>query len=283
MSEPKYLADLAYWVMERESVRHLKEVEKEPAPWTPDPILAGNRWCNVHREDDKVTRWIFDNFLPGNGNGGKEVPIALCVARLVNWPDTLKDLTYPINGWTPNYKQHWFNTFAARRAAGDKLWTGAYMVTGGFSAGGESKETIIGRVLDGAAIACDEFASKRWHRLADAAAQLTVPGMGQFLVAQVIADLKNTDWLRIATDWYTWCAPGPGSTMGLNFIHGRDRAKSLSQSQFMIEVNDIRAFIERETGFKLCAQNTQNCLCELSKYIRAKYFNERLKNTYTPH
>lgn len=282
MSELKYLPDLAYWIQEREAIRINKEVDHLLPPWTDDRIMSHNRWCNVRRENDKVTKWIFSNFLPGNGNRDEEVPIALCIARLVNWPDTLKELGYPTHGWTPNYKQHWFNTFALRRVAREKMWTGAYMVTGGYSAGGEPKEVIIARVLDGAAAACEDFVATRWHRLQDAATALEVPGLGPFLVAQVIADLKNTGWLSMATDWFTWCAPGPGSTMGLNFIHGRDRAKAIPASQFRDEVNDIRAFIARETDHNLCAQNTQNCLCELSKYIRAKYFNESLKNTYTP-
>jgi hypothetical protein len=48
---------------------------------------------------------------------------------------------------------------------------------------------------------------------------------------------------------------------------------------FIAEVNEIRQLIGNKVGLQLCAQNTQNCLCELSKYLRAKN-GERLKNKY---
>jgi len=70
--------------------------------------------------------------------------------------------------------------------------------------------------------------------------------------------------------------------MGLNFLHDRERRFNVSAVQFRREVNEVRRLILEETDNQLCAQNTQNCLCELSKYLRAKYFNERLKTTYKP-
>jgi hypothetical protein len=275
----KYINDLIYWVNEREAMRRRKEIHGWLDPVSEDLVMRNNRWCNVHREHDKVTKWIFENFMPSH-LGDDTIPFAMCVARLVNWPDTLIELAYPTHGWSKEYRAHWLETFAARRAAGLKGWTGAYMVTGGYSAGGEPKEVIIARVLDGAAQTCHRFLGARPATLSFAAGTLATPGMGQFLVAQVIADLKNTDHLRGAPDWWTWCAPGPGSQMGLNFIHDRPRSMQLAPQQFMLEVNEIRELLQRHTGIKLCAQNTQNCLCELSKFIRAKYFDERLKNRY---
>lgn len=269
-----YLKDLLYWVKERDRMRLRKEVDGAPPPWTDDPIMANNRWCNVHREDDKVTRWIFKNWLC---KPDQHLQIAACIGRVVNWPETLVLLGYPKDGWSPAYRSNWLKTFEDLRRAGKKAWTGAYMVTGGYSAGGEPKEVIIARVLDGAA----ERPHIQIHdTLAVAAEKLATPGIGTFLAAQVIADLKHTPLLEAADDWWEWCAPGPGSTMGLNFLHDRPRAKPLPPSQFMDEVNQVRTFILKELGVGLCAHNTQNCLCELSKYIRAKYFGERLKNSY---
>jgi hypothetical protein len=279
----KYLDDLLHWITERENIRVKKTFELTPPPWTDDPIIANNRWCNVYREDDKVTKWIMEKWIPHQRSiHDQNLPIALCIARLVNWPDTLEQLGYPEHGWTPVYRQHFLDTFANRRKMGQKSWTGAYMVTGGFSAGGETKEVIIARVLDGASDKCDGFIIDRPKRLSEAAMILSTPGIGPFLVAQVIADLKHTGHLRHAIDYMDWCAPGPGSMMGLNFIHDRPRAQSIGGKQFIEEVNEIQRFIADNLKLELCAQNTQNCLCELSKYVRAKYFNERLKNSYIP-
>ena len=277
----RYIPELIYWVSERDLMRQRRQMGWGGPPWSGDPIMANNRWCNVRREDDKVTRWIFDNFMPPD-RSDPSIPFAMCVARLVNWPDTLRELGYPVDGWTAAYRAAFLDVFAARRANKLKSWTGAYMVTGGFSAGGEPKEVIIARVLDGAAERCAQTLKDKPQSLLDWSRSLSCPGMGTFLVAQVIADLKNTSWLSRAPDRMTWCAPGPGSTMGLNFIHDRPRTKSIPPDQFIEEVNEIRQLLANRLGLYICAQNTQNCLCELSKYIRVLHFGERMKNTYRP-
>lgn len=275
----KYIDDLIHWVKERDKIR-VARILGRPAPWTNDPILANNRFCNVRREDDKVTMYIHTEWMAGRPSH-IYTPFALCVARLVNWPDTLDLLKYPAKGWTKEYRDNWLDVFDFLRTTGDKAWTGAYMVTGGYSKGGEGKEQIIARVLDGAWEATKDWANEPYPAtLNEAATRLTVPGIGSFLAAQVVADLKNTPWLIDAPDWSTWCSPGPGSQMGLNFIWDRPRARGIGMNQFQMEVLQIQDIIHQRTGQALCAQNTQNCLCELSKYVRAKYFNERLKNTY---
>jgi hypothetical protein len=48
---------LVNFVIEREAIRLKKEGGKRP-PWTHDEILRDGYFCNVRREDDKVTRWI---------------------------------------------------------------------------------------------------------------------------------------------------------------------------------------------------------------------------------
>ena len=100
--------------------------------------------------------------------------------------------------------------------------------------------------------------------------------------AQVIADLKFSPLLMDAADWDTWCAVGPGSTAGLNYLHERPPTKTLTEKQFREEVNVVREKIEAEIGIVLCAQNTQNCLCEFSKYVRTKYYGGRPKALYVP-
>lgn len=273
----KYIDDLAWWVQERERVR-VKRLMGHPPPWTKDEIIANNRFCNIERENDKVTRFIHNEWLYKRNS--QHYPIAFAIARLVNWPDTLGMLGYPLFGWDKDYRDNWFATFDGLRQHGQKAWTGAYMVTGGYSKGGETKETIIARVIDGLWIGAQYWDKDKVTTLKDAWEFLQVPGIGSFLAAQIVADLKNTSWLMDAPDWETWCAPGPGSMMGLNFIFDRPRTHQVSLPQFQLEVLEIKDIIEQRTGHYLCAQNTQNCLCELSKYIRAKYFNERLKNTY---
>lgn len=272
----KYLHDLIYWIEERERIRLHRE-NRDPKPWSRDTILNQYRFCNVHREDDTVTKWIRYNWVLPNYDS-PTLPFAMCVARMVNYTGTLRDLGYP-HEWNP---KHFIATLEARKIVGLKNWTSAYMITGGYSPGGEPKEVIIARVLDAAYKHLQDSPIVKGDTLEVAASKIKTPGIGTFLTAQIIADLKHTPFLVDATDWLTWCAPGPGSTMGLNFLHEREPKKAIPQSQFIIEVNELREIVDEQINVFLDAQNMQNCLCEFHKYVRAKYLGHRLKSKYIP-
>ena len=41
---------------------YVRKQEGKKPPWTEDPILRDFRFCNIYREDDKVTVWIRENW-----------------------------------------------------------------------------------------------------------------------------------------------------------------------------------------------------------------------------
>ena len=272
----KHLEDLIYWITERESIRDLKEREK-PRPWTADPILQEYRFCNVYREDDTVTRWIQEFWVSPNYDN-PSLPFAMAMARLVNWVPTLINLGYP-NTWSP---EAFVAIIKKQKDEGKKCWTSAYMITGGYQIEGGTKEAIISRVLNTLYNNLQLNPVVRGDTLERASFKLRCPGIGNFLVGQIIADLKYSYCLENPTDWFTWCAVGPGSTAGLNFLHERKQGTGLRQVEFAREVNEVKAIILQETNIELCAQNAQNCLCEFSKYVRTKYYGGRPKSRYTP-
>jgi len=195
----------------------------------------------------------------------------------VNWPETLQDLGEP-HGWDP---KHFIMTLEARKIAGMKVWTSAYMITGGYSRGGESKEVLIARVLGWLwdKLKADPVTAQ--DTLEKAAIKLRSPGIGLFLSAQIVADLKH-GILDEADDWSTWCAQGPGSLAGLNYLRGKDPKTSMGDKDFRAEINKLRPLVLQSTGLILDAQNLQNCLCETSKFVRIKYYGGRAKSGYTP-
>src|SRR5215813_2551463 len=67
----------------------------EKPPWTKDPVLRDYRFCNVYREDDRVTIWIRENWREPHADD-PDLWFAMAVARLVNWPDSLAALGYPV-------------------------------------------------------------------------------------------------------------------------------------------------------------------------------------------
>ena len=204
----KYLDDLFYWVGERERIRIAKD-RGQQRPWTSDPVLQQYRFCNVHRDDDKVTQWIHNNWMWINAHSSK-LPFAMAVARMVNLPETLEQLGFP-DKWDP---EHFIATIDRIKREGKKAWTSAYMITGGYSAGGEAKEVIIARVLGALSEQLHVTPIRQGDTLELAAAKLRVPGIGTFLSAQIVADLKHVEPLSEAKDWITWCAPGPVGCCG---------------------------------------------------------------------
>jgi hypothetical protein len=59
--------------------------------WTDDPILATYRFCNVRREDDRVTIWVRQNIREPFADH-PNLWLMLCIARQINWPETLQQL-----------------------------------------------------------------------------------------------------------------------------------------------------------------------------------------------
>src|SRR5262249_55992989 len=60
--DPEMVARMVAFAIEREAIRLRKETG-QAAPWTADPILATGHFCNVHRENDRGTRWVSANIV----------------------------------------------------------------------------------------------------------------------------------------------------------------------------------------------------------------------------
>ena len=84
---------LFYFLNERQRIRD-KRYSGEPFPWTEDPILRTYSFCEVFRQDDRVSQWIYNNWLKPY-DGHPNVWLACCIARQINWPDTLEAIGFP--------------------------------------------------------------------------------------------------------------------------------------------------------------------------------------------
>ena len=90
---------LLYWIQEREKVRQLKEAGA-PKPWTDDEVLQRYRFCNVRRMDDKVSRWLFENWYQPNFDHPNML-LACALARFINLPASLEVIGFPTQ-WRPD-------------------------------------------------------------------------------------------------------------------------------------------------------------------------------------
>lgn len=255
------MGTLHYWIMERERIRQAK-VMGLPKPWTSDPILQQFKFCNVHREDDRVTQWFANNWRSARYWQEKNFVPAIILGRVINWPDTLAEMGFP-HEWS---KMRAYNILEQRAARGEKVYTGAYMVS---QYGSKAPKNVL--VTDNA----DYYFNDRpriYSTLADTWKSLIeYRGVGTFMAGQVIADLKRTPLLNNAHDWNTWACLGPGSSRGLNRLYDRSLNYQPSDEQGAEEMKEVHeALMGYNPTELMCRQDLQNCLCEFDKYMRTK-------------
>jgi hypothetical protein len=292
------IAEWAYWINEREKVRRAKESGKKP-PYTKDPVVANTRWCNVRRMDDKVSKWMLENWYLADGYAEPRTAlIAGLLARMVNKPETL----HAITGNNRFSKWDWDRAYKAMykiKDAGGIVFTNAYIING--ASGGPKIDQVL-NAINQCYVSCGtDKQAKRFLKptslQATAEALHALPGVGSFISGQVVADLRwvlgdvDDGWWR---DRMEWAPPGPGSSRGMKYLLGlataadmAGRGKDLSERQFLPALRELIMLasshkivgpIFRER--KLEAHDIQNTLCETSKYVRIKYGVGRAKNQY---
>ena len=269
--------DLVAFMVERQMI-YRRRAKGLPKPWTDDVILQSYRFCNVYREQDTVTQWIADHWREPHEDD-HDLWFAMTVARLVNLPDSLRQVGYPV----PWDRDRFVAAMDDRRARGKTLFNAAYMRP---------------RPGDGRAqheFLADDVFTPMWqdrHRLrkircgslAEAHDRL-IPyhGIGSFIAGQVIADLKYVPPMRSAKDWWTWAAPGPGSKRGLNRVCDRPVKASWTDDAWFRQLTQLRAEVKSRIRKQLPpmhAQDLQNALCEWDKYERARLNQGRPKACY---
>jgi 5-hmdU DNA kinase, helical domain len=277
------LTDLLHFIKERHSI-YLKRQKGLPKPWTSDPILQTYKFCNVYRELDTVTIWIRKNIREPYAKH-PNLWFMLCVARQINWPDTLQELmdkgAWPTKSWDAEKA---CRIMIARQESGKQTYTGAYILRADRSKTPKPNYTCKG-VLEGLWKDRAKISKNMHGTLADAhAALMQYDGWGSFLAAQVIADLKHTPRLINAPDWLTWAASGPGSKRGLNRVLGRPVNNPWKEEEWLKEAQKLNKEIAphlKKWGYpRLHAQDWQNVLCEVDKYIRVKNGEGKPRSLY---
>jgi hypothetical protein len=121
----------------------------------------------------------------------------------------------------------------------------------------------------------------------------TVPNIGSFLAAQVVADWKYAapfDSER-TSDWWSWTAPGPGSEKGMNIVLGRPLAERWTgrrnEERWLVELQRLLSPVNRMLATvdhpPIHAQDLQNCLCEMTKACELAHgIRERNKDSHYP-
>ena len=269
--------DLFYWIQERETIR-LQRAHGAPKPWTDDEILRSYRFCNVYREHDKVTLWINKHWRTPHKND-RHLWFAMVVARLVNWPDTMARMGFPAS----LDEGQFVGVIHNMQAAGLKAYSGAYIVSTNGNAM-DKADYLFQKVLTPLWAKREHYAPIKGERLEDFYNRLVgAIGLGTFMAAQVVADMKYAPVFQKAADWDTFAAPGPGSKRGLNRVMGKavDAPWGNRWHATLLQLKGEVDQLVREAELPpIHAQDLQNCLCEFDKYERVRLGEGRPRSTF---
>jgi hypothetical protein len=273
------IANLHYWMFEREQVRHAKE-DGQHKPWSNDPIFQSTYFCNVHREDDRVTKFIRTMYNSEVSDPMFEVNIGF--SRIINHPDTLNKV-----GYIRNEKELALVGGLLRDlGATGKVFGDAYIV----STNGRTmpKAAYIADVLLPALMgAVGPQGSNPRATLAPRCSAwydryMRIFGISSFMAGQNIADLKNTPGhpLYTASDRSQFSCPGPGSLRGLSWIFHGDDTLPVAKT-YQSDIAFVWGALSQSTPFiEVDFQDLQNCLCEFDKYMRILHGTGRSKRRY---
>ena len=270
---------LLYWIQERESIR-LKKEAGEPVSWTDDAILQKYRFCNVRRMDDKVSRWLLENWYEPYFDHPNML-VAAVMARHFNLPDCLSKLGFPTK-WDPNRIKH---TARKIKTSGGKVFSGAYMVRGMAKREPHwtacKSDQVIDRVCQPIVDNPPVLSSNSMREAVEAL--LPYWGFSSFMAGQVVADLR---W-AISGRWedrMVWAPLGPGSKRGLNRLYGFVAEAHQVEEEFRGMLDDTTEMLKKKVPAKISSRleaiDYQNCMCEFDKYSRALGGEGRPKQLY---
>lgn len=245
----------------------------------PDPIISEYRFCNVRRNDDRVTKYVMRRIV----QPWADEPFlwfAIVVARMFNNEMTLEEIMPYILPFKPERMRA-----VLHKRAGAKLrnFNAAYIVS---TAG--KKMDKVDYVID--CVLCPMWAKRKQitkdidvGQLGNVHIRLLQEnGIASFMGAQIVADLKYAHPDRWE-DFNTFVASGPGSQRGLNRVMGNPVNMGWNELFFRKTLLELRDAANARLSMEpLTAQDIQNCLCEFDKYERAKTGDGRPKQKYVP-
>ena len=277
------------FVVDRYLVHLNKDYYKQPKPWTNNPILQNYKFTNVRREHDKTTIHLL-NMLEEHKDasyGNKIMNIVLY--RLFN-----KIETSQLIGWVDfsRYDDADLRAKLSSAAPGFVYFTNAFYTTGmrqGFKKyypDETFQPIIIPRVCNDMKVDVVK-AIKRAQTPQEVIDALKLfNGIGDFLSYQMFVDLTYLDEFPWSENEFV--VSGPGCVAGLSELFEDRGGLSFDELLFWLRDN---CPITRDMCMELMVDlpehdrymnlmSLENCMCELSKYIRAAEGTGRPKNLY---
>jgi len=274
------------YIAERHLIYKKRFLLNQSKPWTNDVILQRFRFTNVFRELDTGTQYVINNILPFCKDL-KQVIFNLFVYRLYNKIETFDAVgLQDVNKFNAEFFE---SKLRGLKSAGVPVFTGAFIVSG-YSWVNPNADKISNSVklikwfCDIIESIANKISSAKNSEVTYDSI-LSIKGVGKFLSYQISVDLGY--WDNSLFNESSFVVAGPGCVRGLDFIFSsrsgsyEDCIKYLCDIQLDwfvklgINVDDL--FSDRFER-KLNLMSMENCLCEISKYLKVYYKIGRPRN-----
>ncbi|MBW0238372.1 hypothetical protein AWM69_20705 [Pseudomonas sp. D1HM] len=272
----------SYWRFAAERQRVFRQrLERQPAPWTADPVIAIHKFTNAYRASDRVSQFlirhvIYRDDLP---NSPSEVLFRTLLFKLFNKIETWNLLEHTFGEITfKNYKfEHYDNVLRQAMRAGGRIYSAAYiMPPGGSTFGYPAKHQNHLRLLE--RMMADDLAGQlsRLTKMQNAFELLkSYPTVGNFLAYQFVTDINYSE----VTDFseMDFVIPGPGARDGLRKCFSDSAGLNESQLIRLMAENQEQEFerlgikFQSLWGRRLQLIDCQNLFCEVDKYARVAH------------
>lgn len=292
-SDTPQLRVLRYWIDERHAM-YLRRLRGDPPPWTVDPILREYRFTNVFRRLDRMTQELLAETRRAHSH--RELLFRAMLFRVFNRSATyaaLRHLASP-ERWR---RSEAMQILAARAAAGERIVTGVWMVSGAAAPGRPIYEGYVDSLTTLARFAEYDAADMRRLRTLESAYGIVQQyrGVGRFVGWQIVLDLSYTPLLRGACDLERYLYVGPGAVRGLMRLDGLEIPEGKyarlaprypgGEAAALARLRQVQTAVNDRRGTHvphLTIHDVEHSLCEADKYARALRGEGRPRNTYEP-
>lgn len=291
------------FITRRYAIHLRKDVKQKDPPWTKDPVLRDFRFTNIRREHDRETKWVIEHITSNPVLSYADKLINIVLFRLYNKHETAELIGMPIEfSKKPDWDPEWYR--AVFEAATVENPNRVFFTTAFHTVG--MKNTIRNDTGEPyAPMAILKFINN-WVKpqLADQVRNCTdqqavfnqlcsYNGIGDFLAYQIFVDMTYISQFPFSENEFT--VAGPGCKMGLNYLFDDRDGMTHEEALFWLRGNLVTVFKEYlgkefdpkkvfwdlpEVDRCFNVMSLENCMCELSKYIRAKKGTGRPRKKY---
>lgn len=296
---------ILYFITERQSILRNKQAGLPKFEWTEDPIFAEYRFCNVDREDDRVTAWMRENIRVPHADH-PDLWLMLALSRWINWPPMIDELIKS-EYWfgKPNFSlQGMADIMLARHQRGEKVYTASYMINTETDKSSPFKDKtkhefvcckVVGQLLADR-VRIESELNKPDYTLEQACLLFQeYANWGGFMSYELVTDLNHTRYLKDAPDRYTYANLGIGANRGMNRLKGESKLEKInSQEVWNVHCVGVLKAVHKayDEGLipnhlidkhQIDARCIESAHCEIDKYLRVKTGEGKPRSKYKSH